>query len=162
MQDVQSRLDVPSETEGTSIPLDAFPPYLMNLLMGQLNKRLNDGLVAHGLSFQYWRVLLVLVLRGARNLSELVQETMIPQSTLSRVIVRMERGGLVVRSKADGDSRILNLNVTPAGRARFQSVYPLALREHHRALDLLTADEQALFTRLLQKMVRGVCDESPD
>lgn len=159
MQDTQQLPDTPHGEMHAQIPLDSFPPYLMNLLMGQLNEGLNIGLVENGLNFQYWRVLLVLALRGRRNLSELVRETMIPQSTLSRVISRMESSGLVKRSKEGRDSRIITLEVTPTGRARFESVYPLALREHHRALDLLSREEQRTFTRLLQKMVRGVCNQ---
>lgn len=147
------REDVPAE----KIPLDTFLPYLMNRLMGRLNQNLADGLRRKGSSFQHWRILLVLVLRGRRTIGDLVIDTMIPQSTLSRMVGRAERDGLIVRHPDDKDSRVVWLEITEEGRAQFDDLYPLAYAEYWRAVQFLSPEEEKVFLSLLRRMVEGAC-----
>jgi DNA-binding MarR family transcriptional regulator len=144
---------------GEKIPLESFPPYLMNRLMARLNQNLAERLRKVGLNFQYWRVLLVLAMHGPRNFSALIEETIVHQSTLSRVVARMEQAGLVARETDKNDSRIVYIRLTPAGQAKFDEAYPLAMAEHRRGVAHLSPEEEALITRLLQRMVADVCDE---
>lgn len=160
MSEQQAQGGEPGEpASDETIPLESFPPYLMNRLMARLNQNLAERLRKVGLSFQYWRVLLVLAMHGPRNFSALIEETIVHQSTLSRVVSRMEQAGLVARETDKNDSRIVYLQLTPAGRKKFEQAYPLAMAEHRRGMAHLSPEEEAILTRLLQRMVADVCDE---
>lgn len=49
---------------GDERPLEELLPYLMNRLVNRLNRNLSARLRREGLTFQHWRVLLVLATRG--------------------------------------------------------------------------------------------------
>lgn len=137
------------------IALDAFMPYLMNRLIGRLNHNLGDLLRRHDMTFQHWRVFLALSMRGRRTLGELCDDTMVPQSTLSRVVMRMEDAGLVTRTPDDRDTRVVWVDLTAAGHAAFDAVYPEAWAEYRRTADVLSAKEEETLIRLLRRMIDG-------
>lgn len=139
------------------IPLDSFMPYLMNRLMARLNQNLTDRLRHVGLSFQHWRIVLVLAMRGPRTMSQLIEETVIPQSTLSRMLMRMERDGLITRRTDARDTRVLWVDLTARGREMFARIYPLGYAEYHRAARHLTEEEEEIFLTLLRRMMERVC-----
>lgn len=143
------------------VPLDERFPYLMNRLVGQLNHNLAQRLRRHGLTFQHWRVLLVLAMRGPRRMNELVVETIIPQSTLSRLVMRMEAGGRVERLPDAADARSVVVALTPAGREAFDAVYHHAFAEYRRAAQVLSMEEEGKFTETLRRMIAAVCAEPP-
>ena len=138
-------------------PLEELLPYLMNRLVSRLNQNLAARLRRQSLTFQHWRVLLVLATRGPRNLSELAEDTLIPQSTLSRLVMRMEEDGFVRRETDEADSRVVNVLLMPHGRLAFDQAYPLGLDEYRKAVAFLSADEERLFAVMLSRMVQGVC-----
>ena len=77
--------------EAPLVDLDSFAPYLMNRVIARGNGALSIALRQHELTFQHWRVLLVLVNRGRRTINTLAEETGVPQSTLSRLLTRMDQ-----------------------------------------------------------------------
>lgn len=142
---------------GDERPLEELLPYLMNRLVNRLNQNLSARLRREGLTFQHWRVLLVLATRGPRNLSELAEDTLIPQSTLSRLVMRMAEDGHLRREIDGDDSRVLNVDIEPKGREAFDRAYPLGLDEYRRAVAPLSPEEERLFAGLLTRMVQRVC-----
>lgn len=147
----------PGPLSGGRIPLDAWLPYLMNRLVGRLNQNLGERLRRHGLGFQEWRVLLVLAMQGPRRVGRLVEETEVPQSTLSRLVMRMERDGLVSRAGDPEDARSYVLALSDRGRAAFETVYPEGWAEYRRLADLLSEDEERRLVALLQRLVGEIC-----
>jgi DNA-binding MarR family transcriptional regulator len=158
----QPRSDAEGVPDGTSKPLaagihlDDFLPYLLNRIANRLNTDLVDDLKEMGLSQQHWRILAVLATTKARTISELVVYTVTPQSTLSRMVDRMERDGLVDKSGVDGDGRYVTVRLTAAGREAFDSILPIAMRHYERSLDGFTAEERETLLRLLQKLLSNV------
>lgn len=113
--------------------LEKFPPYLFHLITSCLNQRLLERLRPHGVTVQRWRVLMVVANMGPRNMSELVELTLIPQSALSRVVDQMERDGLVARWTSKKDSRSVLVQLTEHGRAMYEQLAPTA-RGHAEAI----------------------------
>jgi len=102
--------------------LDQFLPYLLNRVMGRMNQLLADRLRRHGISFQEWRVLLVLANKGSRTIRGLSEDTIIPHSTLSRMLDRMQQDGLVAREVSEADARTVTVAVTEAGAELFAAI----------------------------------------
>lgn len=129
--------------------LEKFPPYLFHLITACLNQRLLERLRPHGVTVQRWRVLMVIANLGPRNISELVELTIIPQSALSRVVDQMERDGLVARWASKTDSRSVLVQLTEHGRAMYQQLAPTA-KEHADAIiaNFNAAELDALHTFL--------------
>jgi homoprotocatechuate degradation regulator HpaR len=70
----------------------------------------------HHLSDQQWRVLRVLGEHGAVETGRVAREAFILGPSLTGVLARMERDGLIVRSRDAQDARRSVIEATPAGR----------------------------------------------
>nr|WP_223242480.1 MarR family transcriptional regulator [Streptomyces sp. CBMA123] len=79
----------------------------------------------HGLGMSEFEVLERLVEgceaegRAALRASELASIVHLSQSALSRLIARLEKGGLVTREMCPSDRRGIMITLTPAGRERY-------------------------------------------
>jgi DNA-binding MarR family transcriptional regulator len=144
------------QDSGGKIDLDSYLPYVLNRMMARLNQNLAARLWSHGLSFQNWRVLLVLGMRGRLTLTELVEHTIIPQSTLSRLAARMDKAGHITRRPDPTNSRVVHVELTDAGRRTFDSIYPLAQQEFASMLSPLKDGEQDELNRMVLQVAAHV------
>ncbi|MES2937255.1 MAG: homoprotocatechuate degradation operon regulator HpaR [Pseudomonadota bacterium] len=69
----------------------------------------------HGLSDQQWRVLRVLGEHGTVETGRIAHEAYIPGPSLTGVLARMERDGLVRRERDPADQRRSVVEATPRG-----------------------------------------------
>jgi DNA-binding MarR family transcriptional regulator len=136
--------------------IDDLLPYLMNRIVSRLNRNLEVRLRRRGLSFQHWRVLAVLAAADGRNIAELADCAVIPHSTLSRLLDRMERDRMVERRTAPFDSRLVEIWLTPEGRGIHADILPLAVDESARALAGLDGDTQAGLAAVLHRIMENV------
>src|SRR5262245_19947794 len=84
----------------SKLDLADYMPYLVNRLgVAFVARFMTDALVARGLGIAEWRVLAVLASSGSQRQTDLSQLTSIETSTLSRVVTRLIRAGLVSRSR---------------------------------------------------------------
>ena len=72
------------------------------------------------------RILKGLERRGPHNLTELSAALGVKKNTLSELLDRMVRDGLVARALSPGDRRVVRLRITPAGRS--------AIKEFERSM----------------------------
>ena len=73
------------------------------------------SLRVHGLSDQQWRVLRVLGEHGTVETGRVAREAFILGRSLTGVLARMERDGLVRRARDPGDQRRTVVEATPKG-----------------------------------------------
>ena len=110
----------------------------------------------HRLPLEWFDVLVHLAdLPGMRaRQKELRDRVLLSESGVSRLLVRMEKAGLITRSTADDDRRGIEIAVTDDGRAAL-----LAAIESHLQLvaalfsDRLTATDQAALSWILSKLL---------
>ena len=133
--------------------LDDLLPYLMNRLVARLNQNLADSLRKRGFTFQDWRVLAVLAAHEGANLTQLAEATVIPQPSVSRLAANLARRGYVSRRNGAKDSRIVQLFITPKGRAIYDRMLPLALAEYRAAMKGFSADEYEKMRVSLMRMM---------
>jgi len=70
-----------------------------------------------GLTHPQYLVLLALWERSPRSLGELAAELAMEPATLSPLVKRLEAQGRVTRSRRPDDERMLDISLTPEGRA---------------------------------------------
>ena len=85
----------------SKLDLGDFLPYLVNragmIIADQFGAK---TLTPHGLSIAMWRVMAVLASNGRQRQIDLAELTSIDASTLSRIVTRLGRLGLVTRTRS--------------------------------------------------------------
>jgi DNA-binding MarR family transcriptional regulator len=130
-------------------------PYLMNRLTARMNQNLADNLRRRGFTFQDWRVLAVLAVHEGANLTELADEAVIPQPSVSRLVANLSRRGYVERESGKRDSRIVHLFLTPAGKKVYDKMLPLAVDEYRAAMKGFSASETEQLHGALLRMMKN-------
>jgi MarR family transcriptional regulator, organic hydroperoxide resistance regulator len=128
-------------------------PHLVNRVGSALVARFSaDALAKARLSIASWRVLAVLSSNGALRQTDLAALTSIEVSTLSRLITRLSRDGLVKRSRSQADSREVSVALTPRARKLMTRLVPVATGLQDTATRSLSGREIAALKRSLRKM----------
>ena len=140
------------------MPGDRFVDTYLGYLLGQANhalyKDFDAQVRARGLSSIEWRVLATLHDGDPLTVSQLAQEVLSKQPTVTKLVQRMADQGWVALHADASDQRRTLVKVTPAGR---RLVKPLveAAREHEtRILRSLGATEKAALRKLLEKITQ--------
>ena len=137
---------------------DRFVDSYLGYLLGQANhalyKDFDAQVRARGLSSIDCRVLATLHDGDPLTVSQLAQEVLSKQPTVTKLVQRMADQGWVALHADASDQRRTLVKVTPAGR---RLVKPLveAAREHEaRILRSLGATEKAALRKLLEKITQ--------
>jgi MarR family transcriptional regulator, organic hydroperoxide resistance regulator len=101
------------------------------------------------------RALILLRTSGRTIMSDFAGELGVPLSTATHTIDRLVRKGLVIRIRSEQDRRVVQVEMSEAGKA-FQT----ALRARHQAmarswLTPLTPAERERFLKLMAKITQG-------
>lgn len=94
-------------------------------------------------------VLLSLMDEQSAVQSDLVTHLCVEPPTLTKMLQRMEKAGLVVRRQDDEDGRVSRVNATARGRALRQPILQVWENLEQRMLANMTVTEQMLLRRLL-------------
>lgn len=144
----------PSRTRTTAaaFDLEAFVPFLLNSLTRRFNARLEKAFRVKRLTIHDWRLLATLANTPLNRPAGIADYIATDPSTLSRMIDRFARAGVVVRRKPAGEARVTELELTRLGRSLYDAAFVVIANECARFLSLLTAPEREQFTRLLVKL----------
>jgi DNA-binding MarR family transcriptional regulator len=135
----------------TKLRLDDYLPYLVNRVGAALVARFTrDALAAHGLSIDMWRVLAALADNGGQRQIDLAGATSIEASTLSRIVSRLVRRGLVSRSRSATSSREVVVALSPKGRMLVRKLIPTALELEETAVTGISSADLVRFKKTLR------------
>jgi DNA-binding MarR family transcriptional regulator len=100
-------------------------------------------------------VLELLLVHQPMKPSDLLQYLSTTPAAITTLLDRMERGGLIARSRDDGDRRIVWVNVTEKGD--HEAERGMALRDAYvqQALDRISSHNQQLLVYLLGKVANS-------
>jgi DNA-binding MarR family transcriptional regulator len=140
----------------TTFATEEFIPYLLNQVVNSWNRDFKSGLKRSPVNVRQWRVLAVLCRKPDLSLTELIQETAIDQPTLSRMVDQLSLLGLLKREIAKDDARYLRLRLTPKGQALVEEVWPIAWKHYRKGVAGLTAEEEALLSKFLQRIFEAL------
>jgi len=135
------------------LELDDYFPYLINRVGTVLAVRFTaEQLAAHGLSIAMWRVLAVLSNNGGQRQIDLAGLTSIDASTLSRLVTRLVRMGLVSRTRSRTSSREVVVSLSAKGRALVDRLIPAALTLEETLGRGLPQRDRVVVKRALRRM----------
>jgi DNA-binding MarR family transcriptional regulator len=129
-----------------------------------VSRRLEAELQAErGLCLADYDALVQLALAEGRRLrmSELADRVVLSRSGVSRLVDRLEAGGLVARRACPSDARVSWAELTPTGLDRLRHAAPVHLRgvdDHF--LSLIAEQDREGLVRALEAVVHGV--QAPD
>lgn len=134
-----------------SFRVERYPFYLLNRLVARYNQVIEARLRSIGLDIPSWRVLMILGEKSPRGARVLAQSAVIPISTMTRIVQRMEAATLVVAAPDPDDGRITLVDLTPMGRDKLAE----ARRETAPVFEHLVAGfDIAEFERLIEMLGR--------
>jgi DNA-binding MarR family transcriptional regulator len=139
------------------LDLANYLPYLVNRLGSALVENFTvTALGQHNLNIDAWRVMAVLANRGKQRQIDLADMTSIEVSTLSRLITRMVRMGLVTRRRSENSNREVVVDLAAKGRGLVNRIIPLAHRLETSAGAGIPASDMAVVKRVLRRMFENM------
>ena len=133
--------------------LDDSVPYLMIRVSGLMNRQLELDLRPLKVSFQHWRVLAVLAQKNGSSITDLSEYAVVPHSSLSRLLSRMEADGYVRRQTDDQDARTVRVYTTAVGEVMYRRILPMAVAVRERAMAGLSAAQKTSLLAALNHML---------
>ncbi|MFV3075179.1 MarR family winged helix-turn-helix transcriptional regulator [Niveispirillum fermenti] len=135
------------------LDLDDFLPYRLNVLAKRVSRELARRYEEQfGISIPEWRVMAILGREQPLSSNDIVERSAMDKAKVSRAVTALVEAGLLSRSTHPSDQRLLRLSFTPAGRALYERIAPLALEWQRRWLDCLDEGELAQFKSLSAKL----------
>lgn len=150
----QDQLHEPANVPPVERFVEDYLLYLLARASDQASKEFHAIAKERGVSLVEWRVLSFLS-DGPSTIGEIADVTLLQQPTLTKVVDRMQRDGLVDRRPEPTDGRRVRVSVTERGRALVADLIPLARRHEALVLDGYSPDEaRALKTTLKDLIAR--------
>jgi len=144
------------------LDLGEYLPYLVNRLGNILADEFGtEALARHGLSIAMWRVMAVLASTGEQRQIDLAELTSIEASTLSRLVSRMMRKGLVTRTRSASSNREVVVRLSGKGSALVERLIPVGREFEKIAIAGLSAEELAVAKRCLRRMYDNMKHRGP-
>jgi len=134
------------------LQLDDYLPYLVNRVGTIIAEQFGDEvLAAHGLSIAMWRVLAALAAQGSLRQIDLAGFTSIETSTLSRLVSRLVRAGLVTRGRSAHSDREVAIKLSGKGNTLVARLIPRARQYEAAAIAGLSREELLVLKRCLRR-----------
>lgn len=110
------------------------------------------ALNAHELTEQQWRVIRILRQQGELESHQLAELACILKPSMSGVLKRLERDGIVARRKSSEDQRRVFINLTVKGQQVFLTMSEEMGRNYDKILSQFGEEKLQQLTRLLEEM----------
>ncbi|TNF60349.1 MAG: MarR family transcriptional regulator [Burkholderiales bacterium] len=127
--------------------------YLLARASHRVSAEFHAEIAACGLSVLEWRVLASLSGGRQRSVGELSDIVLAQQPTLTKLLGRMERQGLVERRTAEHDRRRTSVSLTPQGERLVSPLLERARAHEARVLAEIGADRGGELKQWLRRLV---------
>ena len=135
------------------LDLSDYLPYLVNRVGNIIADQFGEeALAPHGLSIAMWRVMTVLASTGGQRQIDLADLTSIDSSTLSRLVTRLVRIGLVTRARSTSSNREVAIKLSSKGSALVAQLIPIGREFESAAIAGLAPEELMTLKRCLRRM----------
>ena len=118
----------PSGASGQHPAGEGFLPDLLARAAHALTQGFAEELRGRGVSLPVWRALAALLARPGMTVSGLAEACLLQQPTMTKLLDRMVRGGLVARAPDARDRRVTCVALAPEGRAKAAELVAAAER----------------------------------
>jgi MarR family transcriptional regulator, organic hydroperoxide resistance regulator len=140
-------------SDPAKLNLNDYLPYLVNRVGNIIADQFGaEALAPYRLSIAMWRVLAVLASNGGQRQIDLADLTSIDASTLSRLVTRLVRMGIVSRTRSASSTREVVVRLTTKGKNQVARLVPIAVEYEATATAGLAPEELATLKRALRRV----------
>lgn len=127
--------------------------YLMRKVMSSIRTQADAQLAAQDLTYAQWLPLFKISLSDQTTVASLARDLETDPASMTRALDRLEAKGLVLRQRSNTDRRVVQLALTPDGRAAADKVLPVLADVLNGHLSDFSHDEWQLLLTLLRRML---------
>jgi DNA-binding MarR family transcriptional regulator len=132
--------------------------YLMRRILNCASATIDEALEPRGLTHAQWVPLLKLHWGQASTVAELARECTLDAGAMTRLLDRLEAKGLVTRVRSSSDRRVVNLELTPEGRATASQIPEVLCAVQNQMLQPLSVAEWQQLRGLLRRVLDNALD----
>ena len=140
----------------SSFSLADFVPYLLNRAGVKIGLAFTRDIEPLGVTLPMWRVMAALWEDSDQRLGDIAQKTSIDISTLSRLLVSLQRKQYVVRRRSGSDGRALSVSLTEKGRSLTERIIPIAAHYEDVATRGIKQADLARLNNMLVKLFLNI------
>ncbi|WP_315834346.1 MarR family transcriptional regulator [Bradyrhizobium prioriisuperbiae] len=133
-----------------------FLPYLLNRAGVKIGLSFARDIEPLGVTLPMWRVMVALWESGDQRLGDLAERTSIDFSTLSRLLLNLQRRQFVARRRSGVDGRALSVSLTEKGRAITERIIPIARHYEDVATQGLGEADQKRLRKMLVRLFTNI------
>jgi DNA-binding MarR family transcriptional regulator len=152
MPDLRAPDQVAADPLSPDFTYHSYPFHLLSLASARYNAAMERALKPLGLDQARWRVLVVLAEDGPQSIGFIAEAAVYKASTLSRIIGRMQVGGLVDVAPRASDNRVVEVSLTARGRDLHDRSRVASSRIFHRAASRFSPEELDTLKGLLRRL----------
>ncbi len=106
--------------------------------------------------FVFW----LLYQKGEVNMTEIADYIHVPLNTATGIINRMEKSGLIVRTRSIEDKRVVNIAFSEKGRIQFDALIGEIVCYGKKVVSSFTKEEMELFYNMTSKIMEMLKQEN--
>jgi DNA-binding MarR family transcriptional regulator len=135
--------------------LDACVAFVANKEAKKLADAFNERLIAKGITRVQWIALYYIGKHESLNQNELAEKMNIQNSSVARLLDRLERDGYIKRVKDAADRRITNVLLTEDGKKLREKLLPEGEKMSQVFSKGISNEEIKIFLEVFKKMVEN-------
>jgi DNA-binding MarR family transcriptional regulator len=133
--------------------LEEFLPYRLNVVASLVSQALSRIYVRrYSIGVPEWRVLVTLGQYGVMTGKAVGAHSHMHKTKVSRAVAMLEKRKLLARRINQADMREAFLSLTPAGRAIYEDLAPIALDFTDRLTEVINPGDRVAFDRALKQL----------
>lgn len=129
---------------------------ITNRVSKQMAEAFNERLTPLGVTRVQWIALYYLGLNEGMSQKELAEKMDIKDSTVARLVDRLERDELVERIKDDSDRRVFKLVLSEKGRKTHEELLPEGEKMSRIFAKDISKEDIEVFKRVLKKILDNI------
>jgi DNA-binding MarR family transcriptional regulator len=156
--------DVPNFYQAETYRVEESVGYLVNRLAQTVARELDRRMIDLGLTDAQWKPMFMLYQGGCSTAADLSRIACHDTGAVTRLLDRLEAKGLLRRVRSAEDRRVVNLELTDAGRKIAAEVPKIIVGLANQVLAGFSPDEFAQFKDLLGRAlanVRAISEADP-
>lgn len=129
--------------------------FITNKVSKKMADKMNERLVLVGSTRAQWLVMYYLLRYGKMSQRDLGEKMDIKDSTVVRLIDRMEKDQFVERAKDVKDRRVTYVTLTEKGKKRIEELLPIGEEMSKTFSANISEEEFEIFNKVLNKMAEN-------
>ncbi|MDF2669716.1 MAG: MarR family transcriptional regulator [Paenibacillus sp.] len=144
------------DSDGTALDLRLFR--VIRNMVKVLYENIERDIDSYGLSMETFQIMELLYSKGPHPIQKISDTLSIPSGSITYVVDKLEKKGLVQRLPIPGDRRKSNVTLTEGGKSYFDDIFPRHAQTISDNLSFVTDEEKLQLIDLLKKIGFGIRD----